>query len=248
MEIADKAKFTEPMMRDGIKASAARSLLKESPDEAMALIESLADPIGRTNGYRQASDHLLASERDKKQSLLTQGLVHAQGIKDPSLRLIFEGQIADRLLDLGETARATRILRDGQKVAGELSTSAVGGFGRGAFAEELARIDLPAALALIQGLTDGNEFDRHHGNIAQRLGASQPADAERVWQMLKKPIMRDGYAVRVCYAMAPKDLPRREGSPPRSATRTLKLMRSARWHSPWARTTRPPPCGSSMKP
>lgn len=145
MEIAEKAKFAEPMMRDGIKASAARSLLKESPDEAMALIESLADPIGRTNGYRQASDLLPASERDKKRSLLSQGLVHAQGIQDPSLRLVFEGQIADRLLDLGETDRTSRILRNGQKVAGELSTSAVGGFGRGAFAEDLARIDLPAA-------------------------------------------------------------------------------------------------------
>ena len=189
-------------MREGVKAHAARSLLKDTPDEAMALIESLEDPIGRTNGYRQASDLLPASEREKKRSLLSLGLVHAQGIKDPALRLIFLGQIAGRLLELGETERATKILRDGQTVAKELSTSALAGFGRGAFAEELARIDVPAALALIQGLTDEQEFDRHHGNIAQRLAATQPAEAERVWQMLKRPIMRDGYAVRVCYAMA----------------------------------------------
>ncbi len=211
MEIAEKAKFAEPMMRDGVKATAARRLLKDSPDEAMALIESLGDPIGRTNGYRQAVDLLPASEREKKQALLTQSLVHTQGIKDPALRLIFEGQIAGRLLNLGETERAIRILRQGQKVAGELSTSALAGFGRGAFAEELTRIDVPAALALIQGLTDKHEFDRHHGNIAQRLAPSQPAEAERVWQMVKQPIMRDGYALRVCYAMAPRDLPRARG-------------------------------------
>ncbi len=139
-------------MREGVKASAARSFLTETPDEAMALIESLEDPIGRTNGYRQASDLLPASERDKKRSLLTQGLVHAQGIKDPALRLIFLGQIAGRLLELGETDRATKILRDGQSVARELSTSALAGFGRGAFAEELTRIDVPAAAGVDPGV------------------------------------------------------------------------------------------------
>ena len=79
-----KGKFTESMMREGVKAYAARSLMKDTPDEAMALIESLEDPIGRTNGYRQASDLLPASERDKKRALLSLGLVHAQGIKDPA--------------------------------------------------------------------------------------------------------------------------------------------------------------------
>ena len=70
---------------------------------------------------------------------------------------------------------------------------------------------MPAALELVRGLTDEHEFDRHHGNIAQRLAPAQPAEAERVWQLLKQPIMRDGYAVRVCYAMAPGDLPRAAG-------------------------------------
>ena len=139
---------------------------------------------------------------------MTQCLVNARAIKEPELRLIFEGQIAGRLLDLGETDRATKILREGQKIAGELSRSALGGFGRGAFAEELSRIDVPAVLALVEGLDDKNEFDRHHGNLAQRLAATQPAEAERVWQMVKQPLYRDGYAIRVCYAMAPRDLPR----------------------------------------
>ncbi len=208
MEIAEKAKFAEPMMRDGVKVGAARRLMKETPDEALTLVESLGDPIGRTDGYRKASDLLPATERDKKRSLLMQALVHTQGIKDPALRLIFQGQIASRLLDLGDQERATKIFRDGQRIAGELATSAVGGFGRGAFADELVRVDVPAALGLIEGLTDEQEFDRHHGNIAQRLASTQPAEAERVWQMLKRPIMRDFYALRVCYAMAPKDLPR----------------------------------------
>jgi hypothetical protein len=205
LEIAEKAQFAEPMMSEGVKAYAALSLLKETPDEAMALIESLQDPAGRTNSYRQASDRLPAHERDKKRALLSLGLVHAQGIKDPALRVLFQGQLATRLMDLGGTDRAKKILRDGHSVAKELSTSALGGFGRGALAEELIQFDLPAALALIQGLTDEQEFDRHHGNIAQRLAPTLPAESERIWRMLKRPIMRDGYAIRVCYAMAPHD-------------------------------------------
>ena len=66
MEIAEKAKFVEPMMRDGVKAEAARCLLKESPDEAMALIESLGDATGRVHSYCRAVDLLPASEKDRK--------------------------------------------------------------------------------------------------------------------------------------------------------------------------------------
>jgi protocatechuate 3,4-dioxygenase beta subunit len=205
LELAEKARFVEPMMREGVRDAVARRMLREEPDEAIELFESLNEPIGRTNGYRLASDLLPATERDRKRAMLSQGFVHARAIKDPALRLIFEGQIAGRLLELGDTDRATKILRDGQAVARELAPSALSGYGRGAFAEDLARIDLPAALELTKGLTDEQEFDRHHGNIAQRIAAGRPADAERVWEMMKRPIMRDGYAVRVCYAMAPKD-------------------------------------------
>src|SRR5262249_21172273 len=156
-------------------------------------------------GYRQASDHLPAAEQERKRELLAQALVHARGIKEPPIRLIFEGQVAGRLLELGDVDRATRILRDGQILARELTPSAFSGFGRGAFAEDLARIDLNDALELTRGLTDEQEFDRHHGNIAQRVAADKPADAERIWEMIKRPIMRDGYGVRVCRAMVAKD-------------------------------------------
>ena len=66
LEIAEKAKFVEPMMRDGIKAEAAQALLKESPDEALALIESLADATGRVHAYCRAIDLLPASEKVKE--------------------------------------------------------------------------------------------------------------------------------------------------------------------------------------
>src|SRR5262249_39362520 len=82
---------------------------------------------------------------------------------------------------------------------------------RGAFAEELALIDLPAALDLLKDLKDAYEYDRHHGNIAHKLAGKNPAEAERVLNMLRhpnQPTLRDQWAQRVCYRMAPVDLER----------------------------------------
>ena len=69
MEIAEKAKFVEPMMREGVKADAARSFLKETPDEAMALIESLEDPIGRYQ-WLPPSQRSLARVRTRQEAVV----------------------------------------------------------------------------------------------------------------------------------------------------------------------------------
>ena len=83
---------------------------------------------------------------------------------------------------------------------------------RHGFAEELAQIDVAAALALTKGLADRGEFDRHHGNMSHELARTQPAEAERVLNLIRPPTgnrfnQRDHYAIRVCYRMAAADLP-----------------------------------------
>ena len=83
---------------------------------------------------------------------------------------------------------------------------------------------MPAALALIKDLKDPFEHDRHHGNIAHKLAAVRPADAEHVLGLMHTPgesvkqgagppavsFARDQYAVRVCYRMAAADRERAE--------------------------------------
>jgi hypothetical protein len=73
------------------------------------------------------------------------------------------------------------------------------------FAEELAQIDLPAALKLLEGMED--KRDSHLGRIAHELAAKNPAEAERVLMMMRDrwPDFRDNYAMRVCYRMASVD-------------------------------------------
>jgi hypothetical protein len=116
------------------------------------------------------------------------------------------------LLALGEKDRATTLLREAEKIANGLSTSAFAGFARASFATELAPIDLPAALALMKDLKEPYEFARHHGNTAHRIAGTHPPDAVRVLDLIPPPRQnefnqRDSYAIRVCYRMAQADLP-----------------------------------------
>src|SRR5262249_13883298 len=146
----------------------------ESPEEARDVIESMQAPYLKAFAYVEASDALPATEPGRKRALLEQAAVQAQGAKEPQFRLAAIGQVADRLLELGETERATKLLREGQSVAGELPNAAWAGYAKGAFAEELAQIDLKAALELCKDLSDAYEYDRHHGNIAHELARIDP--------------------------------------------------------------------------
>jgi hypothetical protein len=113
--------------------------------------------------------------------------------------------IGEHLLDMGDKDRATRLLREAQALAEQLPSASFAGYARGAVAEELAQIDLPAALALTKGLEDS---DRHHRNIAHEMAALNPAEAERILEMVGDEFQREHGTQRICYRMAPVDLPR----------------------------------------
>jgi hypothetical protein len=205
LELIDQKTFDQPFFNDMFRLRVATGLVAESPEEALNLAEAMADPFFRSTVYMAAIDQ---AERAKKADLLAQALLHVTNVKDPSFKAIGLGQIGERWLDLGEVERATKLLRDGQAIAKELPVASFGGYARGSFAEELAQIDLPAALELTNDLSDPREFDRHHGNIAHELAGKQPAEAERILSLVRDAMQRDQYAQRVCYRMAPKDLPR----------------------------------------
>jgi len=208
LELLDGKVLAEPYHVRMMRMRVATGLRDESPDEALAVIESIDDPGFRAMALTEASDALPASERGKKLDLLARAAVDAKGATDPALRLLMSAQVAERWLDLGESARGKALLRGLQADAEKMPNAAFAGYARGAFAEELAQVDLKAALALTATLTDPNEFVRHHGNIAHELAARDPAEAERVLAMVRDPSQRDLYAVPVVYRMARADLDR----------------------------------------
>jgi hypothetical protein len=211
LERIEEVPQKNPWFDDYLRRAVAQGLAVESLDEARTVVDAMRDPGFRSTGYIDLCDTLPAAKRAQKLEFLGQALLHARNVQDASHRVVHLAPVARRLRELGEAERADKILREGQAAAKELPTQAWAGYARGAFAEELAVIDLAAALDLVKDLKDAYEYDRHHGNIAHKLAGKNPAEAERVLGMLRhpnQPTLRDQWAQRVCYRMAPVDLER----------------------------------------
>jgi hypothetical protein len=183
-------------------------------------VERTRDLIAQTQNAGSACmmlcslfDVIDPKDRESRLGLLSEALIKARATKDPSFRVLGLAKVGARLFDLGEKERANVVLREGEEAAKQLPPLGFAGYARGVFAEQLATIDVEAALALTQGLGVSLEFVRHHGNMAYRLAGIDPAQAERVLNLItpKKETSgfdRDHYAIRVCNRMAPRDLPR----------------------------------------
>jgi hypothetical protein len=207
--IQQKKVFKNAWFSGMIGSRVATGLMDESVDEAVAVLEALEDPGAKALGMIEATHKLESQDRSRAIEVLDRALLHARAAKEPGgINLLLMGQVAERFLDLGQAERGRTILREGEALAKQLPNAGWVGYARGAFAEELAQIDLDAALALTKDLADAREFDRHHGNIAHEIAGRDPAQAERVLAMVKDSLQRDQYTVRVVYRMAPLDLAR----------------------------------------
>ncbi|HEY2252508.1 MAG TPA: carboxypeptidase-like regulatory domain-containing protein [Planctomycetaceae bacterium] len=207
--------FKDPDFADMIRHAAVQRLASRDADAALEIVETMSRGYARALSLVEVGDSLPASERQRQLDLLADALVLFRAVKEPEMRLCGIALVAERLLDLGEQKRGEKLFRDDFDTARQLGTAAFGGFARGMFAEKFGVVDLPAALDLLKGLQDTDEFDRHHGNLAHELAGKIPADAEKVLNLIKPPEdgqfnQRDSYAVRVCYRMASVDLPRAE--------------------------------------
>jgi Carboxypeptidase regulatory-like domain len=200
---------------DSLRTLVAAGLAGESPDEAVSVAVTIQDPGARSWCLTDVFDKLPASARARKVELLAQAQLQASGIKQLAEKLRLLGRIADRWLDLGETERAMALLREGRALAKQVPPP---GYEIVAFAEPLARVDLPAALALIDVARDSAKrgdrvnrvfiFDRSYGEIAYRLASRDPAGVERVLALIDDSYRRSGFAVAACSRMATTDLPR----------------------------------------
>ncbi len=209
LELIQKKVFNVPFFNAMIGLRVASGMMEESVDEALAVLEGLEQPEAKALGFIDASKKLGVQNRARALEVLDLALLNARAAKEPDgMKLLLMGQVAERFLDLDQAARGRAILREGEALAKQLPKAGWVGYARGAFAEELAQVDLEAALALTKDLADAREFDRHHGNIAHELGGRDPAQAERVLATVKNASQRDRYTVRVVYRMAPLDLPR----------------------------------------
>ena len=190
---------------DHLRHAASCSLTASESDERMAIIEAIRDVEWRVLAALDAADALPESARALKRECVEHALQDARSIPDPSRRVVSLAKVADRLIDLGEVARATRLLDEARPIAESLPLTGTGGHARIEFAEGLARVDPAHALALTEDILDPGAFDRCRLRIARRLASSDPAKASKVLESLRDPRALARALPGLCHALAPVD-------------------------------------------
>ncbi|HEV3024097.1 MAG TPA: carboxypeptidase regulatory-like domain-containing protein, partial [Pirellulales bacterium] len=193
---------------EALRGQIANALSLTEPDDAVAVAESIKGNAERAYAMVVLAGKLPASRREVKLDLLEQAVPFVRASDRPGLRAIWLECIADGLLDLGESRRATAVLDEARVLAASLPKAGPGSVERACVAEVVARVDLEGALELSEGLPEFPRYGDVHGKIAFRIAGRLPADAERVLELCRDSFQRDMFIPRVCWRMAPAD-PRR---------------------------------------
>lgn len=193
-------------------------IFEDNPAEALALVD---DTGPSAEGFLELADLVPAADRGRRDELLDRAVAEARRGGDPGSKLRSLRAIARRWLRAGDIGRATPLLREGQGIIAKAREDAAAEVSKDArafvdrsidseaegFAEVLAAIDLPAALALLdrEGVTrpravrrgpdgtlstgkeriggenPGSQVMRGHQDaMARSLAAIKPAEAERL--------------------------------------------------------------------
>ena len=247
LELLDTQSQGKPQVAvDMLRSLVAVAFAAQSPDDAESIAESIKDAGSISWCLTDLAGRLPASAHDRKAKLLGEAQLHARSVKQPGERIRLIARVAERWLDLGARERATALLNEGRSLAKEVPSPA---YELAMFAESLARIDLPAALELVEksktlarrGDRTNRVFiyDRAYGEIAYRIASTDPAGAERLLGLIVAPFRRDGYVVAACAKMAALDQPRARRLAESIDDPVIRPMPWARWRERWRpRTSR----------
>jgi len=184
---------------------------------AAEMVDSEPDPCARAYGLLALEKVSPADDRKLRGDLLTRAASEATRVTDPAEKLRLLSRAADRFLDLGESDRAVPILREGWKLVQTIKREQYAQ-NIAEFAPALASTNLDAAVALVQGKDGSSPLMNNPmyanyvlGEIAWRIAATNPAEAERLLTKINAAVTRNGlerHLLRACSRMAPRDLER----------------------------------------
>jgi hypothetical protein len=188
---------------------------EDDPAVAIATLEDDLDPGSRAAGWLALEDFRPAPDRTRRENFLERALADARQAVGDEGKIRLLGQVADRWLEAGAFERARPILREGQELVAARPRG-IWSFEAEEFAEVLAAIDLPAALALFErrgmtnvSATDAPTLNRHKAQAAVRLARIDPAGAERLIAATSPFDAQEGrLTLRAARAMATVDLAR----------------------------------------
>ncbi|HKI18949.1 MAG TPA: carboxypeptidase-like regulatory domain-containing protein, partial [Isosphaeraceae bacterium] len=202
---------------ESILDATAIALWEMKGPEAADMVDTEPDPCARAYGLLALEKVAAADDRKLHGDLLTRAAREATRVTDPAEKLLLLGRAADRLIEVGESDRAIPILREGWKLAQTIKRDQCPQ-SIAVFAPALASTDLASAVALVEGKDGSTPLMNNTayaqsilGEIAWRIAAANPAEAERLLTKINAAVARSGlerHLLRACSRMAPRDLDR----------------------------------------
>jgi carboxypeptidase family protein len=169
-------KFTNEKSRARLQSLTARALARTDFEEGESVAESIADPGVRAGTLAHLADLLPANDKKRKLAILERAAVQAKATSTPSDHVYQLGEVAGRLLELGEIDKAKELFAEGLRHAKQFKDVS---FKRRSFAALLARVDLPGAMELAKQLAGEELYGRMIvSSIAFGLAWDKAAEAD----------------------------------------------------------------------
>jgi Carboxypeptidase regulatory-like domain len=170
-------KFPTEKSRARLQSMAARALARNDFEEGETVAESIADPGIRAGTLAHLADLVPGAEKQRKLGILERALIQAKATIAPSDFVYQVGEVAGRLYELGETAKAQELFAEALARAKQATDVS---FKRRSFAALLARVDSPGAIEVAKLLADDGLYGSLIvSSVAFGLPWDKPAEADR---------------------------------------------------------------------
>jgi hypothetical protein len=205
LEKIDAVEFPDATLKSRTLGALARAISETDAEKVAMAADLIEEPAMRARLLVTVAGALPAEKRERKLSLLDRAALEAKASKSLSFSAFEMGEVAELLYDLGEKEMAKALFADGLIVANEAINKK--NPWRGDFAARLARVNLPAALAIAKDYPAAGQDSQSPilGNIALHLARDNPAEAERILRQRPQETGREWLPSAVAWKMAMAD-------------------------------------------
>jgi hypothetical protein len=209
LALVDTARVIEMVENQILKADErliehlALGLYADNPNDAIAALDALDPAEQAVDALLDLFDKFPDASTELRRTLLAHALTRTRDMGHSVQQVGALARIADRWFVAGDPAQARPLLEAARADFRSLASRALP-IQRAALAEALARVDVAAAVALMEGAPNQQPL----AGIARRAAATDPAEAERIFGRLSQRNVKLGVLADLCAGMATKDLPR----------------------------------------
>ena len=197
MQRIETEEIAAPIWASRIRYRVAQALARSDPVRAGDVAEAIESASDRIRALVDVAGALPTEKRALKLAFLARAARH---VKDANSQYL-AAEVAEQLYELGEHEQAKHLFAESVRLKPDIPARRV------LFTSRLTHFDLPAALAIAREFSAAN---RNSGtwvywNIALRLAADAPAEAERVLRLLPQEPGRPWLHPAIAWKMATTD-------------------------------------------